>query len=300
MLVINGTSWEVVEREGLSSIHCRRPGASCQRVSSRRQHRMQEGGAFVTTPSGTSVRYNPPPNWPAPPTGWSPPPGWSPDPAWGPPPEGWQFWESYPAAPAPPWGAQTAPTPGIPWYRQGPKWAYAAIGTAVIGIIIADLVPGVAGHVIALVVWVAAGVICFRPAISKAKSRLRTGARVGLAICACFAVYAGALAVASSGSDASSGNVAGDNGTTAPHCYATANGVEGGSFTIAELGTSDCTAIATATDISLASFGYHATPNTSKGPGSVICEGMVNGNPVTVIATQSDPALCDQLGLSPF
>jgi len=95
------------------------------------------------------------------------------------------------------------------------------------------------------------------------------------------------------------GSVAGDNGKVAPHCYATANGI-GTPFTIAELGTSAYTAIATAADLSLASIGYRATPNTSMGPGSVICEGTVNGNAVTVIATQPDPALCYHLGLSPF
>lgn len=250
-------------------------------------------------PPGRAV-FNAPPNWPVPPPGWTPPPGWKPDPAWGPPPEGWQLWAAYPDASALGWSAPAVPAPSLPWYRQVSKRLYVAIGTVIIGIIIADMVPGVAGHVIAFVIWITAGVLCLRPATSKDNSKPRIGARVGLAVCACFAVYAAALAVASSGSGAASGSVAGDNGTIAPHCYATANGVQGGSFTIAELGTSDCTSIATATDISLASFGYHATPNTSKGPGSVICEGMVNGNPVTVIATQSDPALCDQLGLSPF
>jgi hypothetical protein len=157
----------------------------------------------MTMPPGTAVRYNPPPNWPAPPPGWTPPPGWSPDPAWGPPPEGWQLWVADTTAPAPAWGAATATAPVTPWYRRVPKWAYAAIGTAVIGIIVADAVPGTAGHVIALVVWIAAGVLCLRPAISKAKSSARIGARAGVAVCACFAIYAGALAATSA---ASSGN----------------------------------------------------------------------------------------------
>lgn len=39
-----------------------------------------------------SLRFNPPPNWPAPPEGFVPPAGWQPDPAWGPAPEGWQLW----------------------------------------------------------------------------------------------------------------------------------------------------------------------------------------------------------------
>lgn len=50
--------------------------------------------------------------------------------------------------------------------------------------------------------------------------------------------------------------------------------------------------------MSLAAYGYNTTPNTSMGPGSVICDGMVSGNVVTVIATQPDAALCEVLGLS--
>src|SRR5690242_4650311 len=84
--------------------------------------------------------FNAPPNWPAPPPGWTPPPGWKPNPAWGPPPEGWQFWVTSPPASA--WGAPAASAPGVPWYRKVPRWAYAAIGVAVIGVIIADMVPG--------------------------------------------------------------------------------------------------------------------------------------------------------------
>jgi hypothetical protein len=251
----------------------------------------------MTMPSGTSVRYHPPPNWPAPPPGWTPPPGWSPDPAWGPPPEGWQLWVAYPAAPAPAWGAPATPAAGIPWYRRAPKWAYAAIGTAVIGIIIADLVSGVAGHVIALVVWIAAGVLCLRPAIIKAKSSTRIGARVGVAVCACFAIYAGALAITSSGSGAGSGSMAGDNGVIAPHCYATVNDGVGDTFTVATLGTSDCTDLANTLD---QEYNFTATPNTSKGPGSVICQGTVGSySLVTVISPQPNPDLCNLLGFSP-
>ena len=40
-----------------------------------------------------SMRYNPPPNWPAPPSGWVPEPAWSPDPSWPAPPPGWQLWQ---------------------------------------------------------------------------------------------------------------------------------------------------------------------------------------------------------------
>ena len=157
------------------------------------------GGIFVTAPPGTSARFNPPPNWPTPPPGWTPPPSWTPDPAWPPAPEGWQFWVTYPTAPPPAWDTQAAPFPGTPWYRKIPKWRYAAVGTAVVGIVVADVVPGGAGHVMALVVWIAAGVLCVRPAISKAKTNARIWARIGLAVCIVFAAYAGSLAAGGHG-----------------------------------------------------------------------------------------------------
>src|SRR5689334_3354382 len=131
--------------------------------------------------SGRPV-FNAPPNWPAPPPGWTPPPGWKPNPAWGPPPKGWQFWVTAdPGAPAPAWNTPVAPAVALPWYRQVPALLYAAIGTVIIGIIIADMVHGDAGHVIAFGVWATAGALCLLPATSKARSRLRTGVRVGMA-----------------------------------------------------------------------------------------------------------------------
>ena len=39
----------------------------------------------------TTLRFNPPPEWPIPP-GWEPPAGWGPDPLWPPAPLGWRFW----------------------------------------------------------------------------------------------------------------------------------------------------------------------------------------------------------------
>src|SRR6185437_8505475 len=153
----------------------------------------------MTVPPGSSVRFNPPPNWPAPPPGWTPPAGCQPDPAWGPPPTGWEFWVMPPTAPASAWDAAATPGPVVSWYRQVPRRTYAAAGTAVIGIVIADAVPGVAGHVIALVVWVTAGILLIQTARFGASQRVRIGARIGLAACAVFAVYAGSLAVSSVG-----------------------------------------------------------------------------------------------------
>ena len=102
-----------------------------------------------------------------------------------------------PTAPASAWDAAATPGPVVSWYRQVPRRTYAAAGTAVIGIVIADAVPGVAGHVIALVVWVTAGILLIQTARFGASQRVRIGARIGLAACAVFAVYAGSLAVSS-------------------------------------------------------------------------------------------------------
>lgn len=60
-----------------------------------------------------SMRYNPPPNWPAPPPGWTPPPGWRPDPSWPPAPPEWRLWVHDSAAH--PYG----PTPGYQGYVGG-------------------------------------------------------------------------------------------------------------------------------------------------------------------------------------
>lgn len=244
------------------------------------------------------LAFNAPPNWPAPPLGWTPPPGWKPNPAWGPPPEGWQLWQAYPDAPAATWSAPAVPAPALPWYRQAPKWLCAAIGTVIIGIIIADMVPGVAGHVIAFVVWATAGVICLRPATSKAKSKPRTRARISLAVSACFVVYAGALAVASSGSGAGLGSVAGDNGKVAPHCYATVSDAFGDTVTLG-VDASDCTTVAADVQGSMPP-GFTATPNTAKGPGTAVCWGMVASDVVSVIDPEGNPsnAVCSDLGFS--
>ena len=43
-------------------------------------------------PKPTTIRFNPPPAWPAPPPGWEPPPGWMPLPDWPAAPEQWSFW----------------------------------------------------------------------------------------------------------------------------------------------------------------------------------------------------------------
>lgn len=54
----------------------------------------------------STMRYNPPPNWPAAPQGWTPPPGWQPDPSWPLPPLGWQLWTDV--------TSMNTPAPGYP------------------------------------------------------------------------------------------------------------------------------------------------------------------------------------------
>jgi hypothetical protein len=147
-----------------------------------------------TLPPGKSVRFNPPPNWPAPQPGWTPPPGWVPDPSWPPPPEGWLLWTEHSATADAASGAGMGP--GARKSGRPPRWVI-LVGAVVIGLIIANLTPGVLGHVLALIVWGLAAWACLRPARSGAKSAARTWARIGVAASVVLAVYAGALAVVS-------------------------------------------------------------------------------------------------------
>lgn len=148
-----------------------------------------------TLPPGRSLRFNPPPNWPAPPPGWTPPPGWEPHPSWPAPPEGWQFWTEHRGIAE----AKSAASMGAGPRKSGrpPRWVIIA-GAVVSGLIIANVTSGVLGHVFALIVWVLAAWVCLRPARSVVKSAARTGARIGVAASVVFAVYAGGLAVVSS------------------------------------------------------------------------------------------------------
>ena len=68
-------------------------------------------------PPDETVRFNPPPNWPAPPAGWSPPRGWAPNPSWPAPPPDWRYWVTDRAVaapvPAPPAKARPAALPAV-------------------------------------------------------------------------------------------------------------------------------------------------------------------------------------------
>lgn len=85
-----------------------------------------------------------------------------------------------------------------------PRWAIIAT-VVVVGIVIADLVPGLLGHVLALLVWVGAAWSCLRPARSRVKTTTRIWARIGVAVFACAALYAGSLAAISATNSTSPG-----------------------------------------------------------------------------------------------
>jgi hypothetical protein len=110
-----------------------------------------------------------------------------------------------------------------------------------------------------------------------------------------------AAASACSSRGGTSGNVAGDSGTTASSCYATVTPADNdSSVTVAALGTPDCA--------SAVQFpgdqcpGYTVTPATSKGPGNAVCQGMLGGAyPATVTdpTGDSEDAQCTFLEFSP-
>lgn len=102
---------------------------------------------------------------------------------------------------------------GAPWFRSVPRWAIIA-AIVVAGIVIADAVPGLLGHVLALLVWTGAAWSCLRPARSRAQSTVRIWARIGVAVFACAALYAGSLAVISATNGTSPGVAASSAGGT--------------------------------------------------------------------------------------
>lgn len=141
---------------------------------------------------GRFWRFNPPPNWPPPPPGWTPPQGWAPDPSWPLPPDGWQLWVEAPPAFATEQGTGAGFAAGRS--RGLPRWVIVG-GAVVVGLIAAAAMPGVWGHVFALIVWVAAAWSCLGPARARTASAARMWARIGVAAFACLGVYAGSLAV---------------------------------------------------------------------------------------------------------
>ena len=167
---------------------------------------MTEKSSMSVPPAPSkSIRFNPPPNWPAPPPGWTPPQGWAPHPSWPPPPAGWQLWIADPGAASAISGAGMGA--GARSSRRVPRWVILA-GAVVVGLVIANVTHGIFGHLIALLVWAGAAWSCVRPARARTASTARTWARIGVAACACLAVGAASLAIVGSvtSSSESSGN----------------------------------------------------------------------------------------------
>ena len=109
-----------------------------------------------------------------------------------------------------------------------PRWAIIA-AVVVVGIVIADAVPGIFGHVLALLVWVGAAWLCLRPARSRVRSTVRIWARIGVAAFVCAALYAGSLAVITAtngtspaaGTSSASGTVPGNSAKLLAGCWGT-------------------------------------------------------------------------------
>ena len=176
-------------------------------------------------------------------------------------------WTEGPGAPAAFEGSDAGVGAGRPGRSR--RWVITA-GAVVAGIVVAALAPGVFGHVLALIVWGSAAWVCLRPARSRVKSTARTWARIGAATFAVFAVYAGSLAVVGhSASPGNSNNSASPAGGIGPHCYYSVEDMLGGNaFTIAILGSSDCTNYA----VGNSEFVVEGV-NVPKGAGNAICMG---------------------------
>jgi hypothetical protein len=169
------------------------------------------------------------------------------------------------------------------------------IGAAVvIGLIIARVTPGILGHVFALLVWAGAAWPCVRPARAHIASAARLWARIGAAVFACLAVYAGSLAIV--GAVGNSGSAGDGGGRVAPVCYYQVQDTLGGNpFTVAILGVSDCT------NYAVGNSEFMVTGiNTIKGPGNAICMGTDHGQAATVVTTQDNydagEAYCESAG----
>lgn len=245
-----------------------------------------------TFPHGKTMRFNPPPNWPAIPPGWVPPPGWAPDPSWPPPPEGWQLWiEDGGIA-----GVPSGGTPGATTHTPGrpPRWML-VVGAGIIGLVIARLTPGVAGHVLAFLVWAAAAWACLLPARGRVASAARTWARVGVAACACLALYAATLAIMSAGGSAGSGGGGSCDLSVTNIQWANASQIS----VAAQYASCDNTANAIQDYMDSVNSsagnagGYNVVPGNAGG--SVQCQFTIEGDPVTVYAPDS-AGLCSIFG----
>ncbi|WP_141847582.1 hypothetical protein [Humibacillus xanthopallidus] len=76
-----------------------------------------------------TIRFNPPPGWPAPPATWLPSDDWLPDPAWPAPPDGWSWW-TVTARPANPAGPQVTVRSGRPSFPVATRAAQSTVSLA--------------------------------------------------------------------------------------------------------------------------------------------------------------------------
>lgn len=100
-----------------------------------------------------------------------------------------------------------------------------------------------------------------------------------------FGIACGIVALSTSGGSSSAVTGA------SPHCYATVTDAWGTSVSLAVLGTSDCTAVASDVLGNMPSS-FSDTPNTVKGPGSAVCTGFMGKYAVSVISTVGWNAVC--------
>jgi hypothetical protein len=262
-----------------------------------------------------ACRFNPPPNWPTPPPGWTPPQGWAPPPSWPPSPHGWQFWvEALPTIDAQPGtGAAGLASPAlgqpevaVSRSRGMLRWAIIG-GAAVVGLVIANVTGGILGHVFALLVWTAAAWLCIKPARARRASASRMWARIGVAVFACLAVYAGSLALVGkgTGATANSGNqsATSSNNTSSntPVCYLTITGAETVYVAISGANRNDCQTLWV--QVQQVARGGTVSPDYSARPfpagSGAVCMGTIDGDPATVVAPNGDDGgMCSALGFS--
>jgi hypothetical protein len=97
-----------------------------------------------------------------------------------------------------------------------------------------------------------------------------------------------------------SSGTTGDNAQAGPSCYSTVTDPQGRAVTVATLGMSDCTSVASFLTNQFPT--YRVTANAPKGPGNAVCQGMLGGAyPATVIdpTGNAEDTECLYLGFSP-
>jgi hypothetical protein len=169
-------------------------------------------------------------------------------------------------------------------------------GAVVIGLIIVNVTPGILGHLFALVVWAAAAWSCVRPAWALTASAARTWSRIGVAVFACLALYAGSLAIAGTGSGATA-----DSGKIALVCYLTITAATVTVYMAIDPNSNGCQTAAF--QVQQVTRGGTVSTDSARPFSAGIaaaCMGTIDGNPATVVAADGDDGgLCSALGFGP-